>query len=208
MPFPVYPEIDPTVWEHPYDKAALATLRKILNELLQMTLGSWSESEYLSVNKPKLKQVTAENAPKLHRLYQEVLETFDVQEKWPLYLKNEPGVNAYAVGCNKPFVTLTLDAAQMEEPLVRMIMAHEIGHLLAGHGLYRTMLRFLLSVGWVSGVIPVKIPIYLGVVLAMLEWRRCSEFTADRASALPQAVLNQSYPFSIYLMILRPHFVL
>ena len=71
----------------------------------------------------------------------------------------------------------------MEEPLVRMIMAHEIGHLLLGMGCIEPCFDFL-SVGWVSGVIPVKIPIYLGVVLAMLEWRRCSEFTADRASAL------------------------
>ena len=49
-------------------------------------------------------------------------------------------MNAYAVGIKEPFITLTLDAAQMSETSVRMILAHEIGHLLAGHGLYRTML--------------------------------------------------------------------
>ena len=183
---PTYPEIDPTTWEHPYDKAALAALRRIpkLDELLQLTLGSWSESNYLNSNREQLQQVTEKNAPGLNSIYTDLLKTFDVQSNWPLYIKNEPGINAYAVGFNDPFVTLTIDAAQLEKPLLRMILAHEIGHLLAGHGLYRTMLRFLLSVGWLSGVIPVKIPIYLGVTLAMLEWRRCSEFTADRASAL------------------------
>ena len=186
MPYPRYPDIDPKAWEHPYDKAALATLRRIpkLDELLQLTLGSWSESSFLHTHRDTLVLVNASKAPKLYRTYKDVLSTFDVQTPWPLYIKNEPGVNAYAVGIKEPFITLTLDAAQMSESSVRMILAHEIGHLLAGHGLYRTMLQFLLSVGWLSGLLPVKIPIYLGVTLAMLEWRRCSEFTADRASAL------------------------
>ena len=186
MSYPIYPQIDPKSWEHPFDKAALETLRRIprLDDLLRHTLGAWSESSFLHNNREELILVTKAQSPKLHRLYSGILNTFDVQTPWPLYIKNEAGVNAYAIGIKEPFITLTLDAAQMSEASVRMILAHEIGHLLAGHGLYRTMLRFLLSVGWLSGLIPAQIPIYLGVTLAMLEWRRCSEFTADRASAL------------------------
>jgi len=184
--YPVYPEIASQTWEHPADKAALTALRAIpgLDDLVKITVGQLMESYHMAENKDKLITVNTKQHAKLYAVYKSVLHTFDVDKEWPLYLSSDGGINAMAGGMHSPFIIITIDAAKLGEDSVRMILAHEIGHLLAGHVLYRTMLNVLLSAGWWSGLVPITIPVYLGTMLAMLEWQRCSEFTADRASLL------------------------
>lgn len=202
--YPFYPNISSRSWEHPADKAALTALRAIpgLDDLIKVTIGKMTEDEHKQKQLKKMVLVTAQKHPKLYDVYLSVLHTFDVKTQWPLYLSPEPGVNAYAFGMHSPFITITIDAANLTESSARMILAHEVGHILAGHGLYRTMLKILLSVGWLSGLVPATIPIQLGVLLAMLEWQRCSEFTADRASAL--AMGNEKEVVKVFTLFQDP----
>jgi len=66
---------------------------------------------------------------------------------------------------------------------LRAVLAHEAGHVLADHVLYQTALAILLQLGraplGVLGTLPLT-----GVRLALLEWFRAAELSADRAATL------------------------
>ncbi|MEL6345092.1 MAG: M48 family metallopeptidase [Myxococcota bacterium] len=123
--------------------------------------------------------------PRVLGLYREVLTTFDVNDPWPLYVVPMGGVNAGAVGMANPFMVISLESLQhLEDDSLRVIIAHEVGHILSGHVLYKTMLRLLMSVGFIAVPAAGSLPVLLGAMVTFIEWERKSEFSADRASAL------------------------
>ena len=63
------------------------------------------------------------------------------------------------------------------------VIAHEVGHILSDHVLYRTALQILLRLG------SQRLPMVAGMPLmavqhALLEWSRATELTCDRAAAI------------------------
>ena len=62
-----------------------------------------------------------------------------------LFITQDPTVNAMALGTDKPFIVVTtglLDLMDAEE--TRFVVGHELGHVLSGHSVYRTMLYHLI----------------------------------------------------------------
>jgi Zn-dependent protease with chaperone function len=71
-----------------------------------------------------------------------------------------------------------------DEGELRTVLGHEAGHILSDHVLYRTALMILLSVSGIA-----RLPFLAGLPLvavrmALLEWFRCAELSADRAATL------------------------
>jgi Zn-dependent protease with chaperone function len=71
-----------------------------------------------------------------------------------------------------------------DEQELRTVLGHEAGHILSDHVLYRTALMILLSVSGLG-----RMPFFAGlpllaVKLALLEWFRAAELSADRAATL------------------------
>jgi len=66
---------------------------------------------------------------------------------------------------------------------MRFVIGHELGHVLSGHAVYRTMLFHLLNlvtrIAWLPIVLPAK-----GIIWALEEWYRKSELSCDRAGLL------------------------
>jgi hypothetical protein len=76
----------------------------------------------------------------------------------------------------------TLDILDQLE--VRTVLGHEAGHILSDHVLYRTALMILIQLSGAA-----RLPIFAGlplmaVQLALLEWYRAAELSADRAATL------------------------
>ena len=100
-----------------------------------------------------------------------------------LYVTQTPEANAGAVGFDKPFIVInsgTLEHLDREE---QRVLAHEVGHIMSGHVIYRTLAAILMLVG-LRGL-----PFLAGIALlpiqvALLEWYRKSELSADRAGLL------------------------
>jgi Zn-dependent protease with chaperone function len=66
---------------------------------------------------------------------------------------------------------------------LRVLLNHELGHVMSGHALYRTIAAILAVVS--LGALPVLAGIaVLPIRLAFLEWSRKSELSADRAGLL------------------------
>jgi Zn-dependent protease with chaperone function len=128
-------------------------------------------------------RVSGEQRPKLNGLYSEVLETLDAPERWDMYVSQTPVANAMAVGFQRPFIVFNSGMLEiLDEDERRAVIAHEVGHIMSGHPTYTTLAIILLAVGVANlGLAGIAL---LPFELALLEWYRKSEFSADRAALL------------------------
>jgi Zn-dependent protease with chaperone function len=181
-----FPEIAPTSWEHPADRAALQTLRAVpgFDQLLKKSIGFFGERGIRMMFQANAVRVGPRQFPKLHRLQQEVQATLDWKDEVPVFVSQHPWFNAGAYGVDRPFVVLNSVALDLlDERELRALLGHELGHVMSGHALYRTMLAIILAFGlhnlpFLTGfaLLPIR--------LALQEWSRKSELSSDRASLL------------------------
>ena len=101
-----------------------------------------------------------------------------------LYVSQTPVFNAGAYGVDNPFIVVHSAAIELlNEDELRVLLAHEMGHVVSGHALYRTIAEILLNVS--LGALPFLAGIaLLPIRLAILEWSRKSELSSDRAGLL------------------------
>jgi Zn-dependent protease with chaperone function len=185
MPTPL-PSIASTAWEHPADRAALNALRALpgFDEVVRKVAGFVGERALRHLYTANAVRVGPRQRPKLDSLYTEVIATLDWPDRPELFVSQTPIVNAMAVGFDRPFIVMNsslLELLDREER--RVILAHELGHVMSGHNTYRTIAILLLTVGLSN------LPMMVGAALlpfhlAILDWYRKSEFSADRAGLL------------------------
>ena len=182
----VLPQISSRTWEHPADRAALDTLRAIpgFDEVVRKTAGFISERGVRQLFLANAVQVGPLQRPRLHALLVDVCGTLD----WPtlpeLYVTQSSKVNAFAIGFERPFIVITSGALELldgdEER--RFLLAHELGHIMSEHMVYRTVAHVILTIGTLA-LLPVGLAL-LPFQLALLEWHRKSELSTDRAGLL------------------------
>jgi Zn-dependent protease with chaperone function len=122
--------------------------------------------------------------PTLWHLHTEVCTTFDWPDVPELYVSQTPFFNAGAYGIDRPFIVIHSAAIELlDEDELRVLLAHELGHVMSGHALYRTIAAILALIS--LGALPTLAGLaVLPVRLAFLEWSRKSELSADRAGLL------------------------
>jgi Zn-dependent protease with chaperone function len=182
-----FPEIAAVSWEHPADRAALQTLRAIpgVDEIIRKVLGMLGgERGIRLLFQGNAVRVGPAQFPKLWHLHTEVTTTFDWAPVPELYVSQTPFFNAGAYGIDAPFIVMHSAAIELlDDDELRVLLSHELGHVLSGHALYRTIAAILAMVS--LGVLPVIAElVVLPVRLAFLEWSRKSELSADRAGLL------------------------
>jgi Zn-dependent protease with chaperone function len=185
MPTPL-PQISSTAWEHPADRAALNTLRAIpgFDEIVRQVATFLTERRVRQIFLANAVQVNPVQRPKLDALLTDVLATMDWPKRPELYVTQSSKVNAYAIGYEDPFIVMTSGALELLESddERRFLLAHELGHIMSDHMIYRTISMVILAVGSLA-LIPVGLAL-LPFQLGLLEWHRKSEFSADRAALL------------------------
>jgi Zn-dependent protease with chaperone function len=179
-------QIAPLAWEHPADRAALNTLRAIpgFDEVVRKIAGFFGERGVRHLFLANAVRVGPRQRPKLDALFNEVLETMDWQVRPQLYVSQTPIVNAGAVGFEQPFVVLNSGAlGLLDREEQRVVLAHELGHIMSGHATYRTIALILIAVGIRNLPLLAGVAI-LPIQLALFEWFRKSELSSDRAGLL------------------------
>ncbi len=182
-----FPKISPHVWEHPADKAALAALQAIpgVDVLLQKFVGASSETSFRLIYLASAVRVSERQFPHVHTLVQEACQILDAPCAPEVYIAHNPFFNAGAIGVERPFIVLNssvLEALTEEEILC--VIGHELGHCLSGHALYKTLLQLLIKMSVVAFQIPLGGAALLAIIVALMEWNRKSELSADRAGLL------------------------
>jgi Zn-dependent protease with chaperone function len=184
-PVPPYPNISAKAYEHPADRAATAALkavpmldtvvRKLIEWRFEKALRQFYLGNSLKVGEQQL--------PDLWASHLGVCRILDMPEVYDLYVASGVLGGAQAVGSGKPMVVIDSMLLQWLGPgEQRVILAHELGHILSDHVVYMTALNILLSAG-------ASMPLFLGlpfraVRAVLLEWYRAAELSCDRASAL------------------------
>ncbi len=185
-------------WEHPADRAALNALRALpgFDLAVRKIAGFFGERGIRNLFLGDAVLVGPTQRPALHALYQEVLATLD----WPpagepppqLYVAQTPIANAGAVGFDHPFIVINSGALEiLSREEQRFILAHELGHIMSGHTTYRTIAVIVMTFGF--QVLPIVATVaLLPFQLALLEWYRKSELSADRAGLLGSQNVRES----------------
>ncbi len=182
-----FPEIAAVSWEHPADRAALQALRSVpgFEEVTKKILAFLGgERGIRLLFQANAVRVGPSQFPKLWTTHVEVCTTFD----WPtipeLYVSQTPVFNAGAYGVDNPFIVLHSAALELlDDDETRVLLAHELGHVISGHAFYRTIAAILFLVG-ASALPGIAGLALLPVKLAFLEWSRKSELSSDRAGLL------------------------
>ncbi len=182
-----FPQIAAVSWEHPADRAALQTLRAIpgFDEVVRKIVAFLGgERGIRLLFQGNAVRAGPQQYPIPYGLHVEVASTFDWPKLPELYVTQTPIFNAGAYGVDDPFVVIHSAALELlNEEEVRVLLAHEMGHVVSGHALYRTIAEILLLVS--LGSLPFLAGIaLLPIRLAVLEWSRKSELSADRAGLL------------------------
>ncbi|HKJ93925.1 MAG TPA: M48 family metallopeptidase [Longimicrobiales bacterium] len=194
-------DISSDTWEHPADRAALAALRRIpaFDEVLKTVFGLFGEKPVRLAFQANAVKVSATQFPDLHRLYVDVLRTMDSPAHYPLFVSQTPIVNAGAYGMKEPFIVLNSGAVRLltDDDEMRSLLGHELGHILSGHVLYRTMTVLLLRLAQLG--FPIVGLAARAVLIGLLEWNRKAELSSDRAGLL--AVQNPEASLSSFLRL-------
>jgi Zn-dependent protease with chaperone function len=177
---------------HPADSKALAALRAIpgIDSALKKLLAVTGESAIRVTFMASAIRVTPKQCPDLHAKLQIACTTLGVDMP-ELYIHQNPVVNAFTGGVEKPIIVLhssLIERLTDEETLA--VIAHEVGHIHAEHVLYLTAARLIeaLANASVARIIPgseiIKFIIAAGISSALLAWARRAELSCDRAALL------------------------
>src|SRR5512138_1722403 len=195
----IFEQIAPQSWEHPADRAALQTLRAVpgFDQVVKRVVGLLGETGIRVAFQANAVRVGPKQYPDLDRLKREVQSTLDWPDEVPLFVSQAPWFNAGAYGVEHPFIVLnsaTLDILDPDE--LRVVVAHELGHVMSGHSLYRTMLALILAFGMRNTPFLTGIAL-LPIRMALQEWSRKSELSSDRAALL--ACQNLDHALCMFL---------
>ena len=185
-PRKILTQIAAVSWEHPADRAALQGLRVVpgFDEVVKKIYGFLGERGVRLLFQADAVRVGPSQFPRLNALYTDVLNSLDWPERPELFVSQTPFVNAGAFGMDRPFIVINSGALKLlDDDEMRALLGHELGHVMSGHALYRTILILILNVSFAT------LPFLAGLALlpiriALLEWYRKSELSSDRAGLL------------------------
>ena len=179
-------DISPKAYEHPADRAATAALASV--PMLDQVVGKLIEFGYERALRTAYLggsvRLGHDQLPEIYRIYKQVLVTLDMPDEYELYITQMPVANAMAIGTGKPIIVVNSALVNLQDDeTLRVALAHECAHVLSDHVLYRTALQILIRL--TTGRLPLLagLPL-LAVRMALLEWARATELSADRAAAL------------------------
>jgi Zn-dependent protease with chaperone function len=181
------PGISSRAYEHPADRSALVAMRKLtgFDVLLRRLAGLFSDRSLRLLFLASSVRASQEQFPQLYSLLLDGSSILDLPEVPELFITQHPIPNAMALGSDKPFIVITtgmVDLLDHEE--MRFAIGHELGHVLSGHAVYRTMLfhltRLAARLAWFAvGYVGLRV-----IIAGLEEWYRKSELSCDRGGVL------------------------
>src|ERR1700677_445816 len=179
--------ISSRAYEHPADRSALVALRKLtgFDTLLKLLNGLFNERAMRLNFLASGVKVSERQFPHIYEMLRDGAYVLDMEKVPELFVTQTPLVNAMALGTNTPFIVLNtglVDLLDAEE--LRAVIGHELGHVLSGHAVYRTMLYNLILLAQRIAWMPIG---YLGlraIIWGLGGGDRKSELSCDRAGLL------------------------
>ena len=182
-------DLDAKEYEHPLDKAALEKLESIpgIRPLVEKIWEKFLDKLFYFESTGSRIEINEENYLDLHKIYLEACKILDFHKIPPLYLENNPLINAFAHGVDRPYIAITYGAIErLEKEELLFILAHELGHIKSQHVLYSDVAFKFKNIVEIASQMSLGIAglVGRGFEVALMYWYRMSEFTSDRAGLL------------------------
>ncbi|MGY1435705.1 M48 family metallopeptidase [Streptomyces reniochalinae] len=182
-----FPGISSRAYEHPTDRSALVSLRKLsgFDTVVKALSGLLPERSMRLLYLSDSVRVSDQQFAHLNAMLRDACYILDLEKVPPMYVTQDPKPNAMCVGMDEPVIVLTTGLVELlDEEEMRAVVGHEVGHALSGHAVYRTILLFLSDLAIKIAWIPLGSVAVRALVIALREWFRKSELSADRAGLL------------------------
>jgi Zn-dependent protease with chaperone function len=179
--------ISSRAYEHPADRTALTALRGVrgFDEVLKWLSGLMRERSHRLMYLASTVRVSDRQFADVHNLVVDGGRILDLPTLPETFVVLDPQPQAMTLGMDQPFLVLTSGLVELlDAEELRFVIGHELGHVLSGHAVYRTMLNHLLALSRRVFWLPIG---YLGLrtlLAALEEWYRKSELSCDRAGLL------------------------
>ncbi len=183
-----FPEISAKAYEHPADRAATSALHAVplLDKVIRRLTDLGHERRLRQIVMGNAVHIGPDQMPALWADYAHCGSVLDLPVLPELYVTNGPVVNAMTIGAKTPIVIVRSSlVADYERNETQTVLGHELGHVLSDHYYYTTALVLLQQ--FMEGALPRSLLLGLparGMYLALLEWARAAELSADRAAAI------------------------
>ncbi len=180
-----YKNISSKAYEHPADRAATAALKAVpmLDTVVRKLIEWGYERALRQMYLGNAIRVGEQQLPELWASQVGVCRVLDIPDVPDLYVTHPVLGGAVVIGSGKPMVVMdSMLFTRLGTGEQRVVLAHELGHVLSDHVLYITALDILVSAG-------MGLPLVLGIPFravraVLLEWYRAVELTCDRAATL------------------------
>jgi Zn-dependent protease with chaperone function len=201
-----YEQISPKAYEHPADRAATSALHAVpfLDTLIKRLINMGYERRFRQMVIASSIRLGDDQLPEVWHYYVQAASILDMPYVPELFVCQNTFMNAMTIGANKPIVLLNSGMVGSLSPdQLQTVMAHEASHVLSEHCYYNTaleMIRIMISSRVIKSTplgLPVGIPL-TGLYMALLEWHRAAELSADRAAALVR-----SDPLDVCRLLMR-----
>jgi Zn-dependent protease with chaperone function len=175
-------------FQHPWDANATEALKSVpgIDLVISKIMEYGLERIFYLNNTASNVRVTERQFPRLYRSLGWGCKILNIEEP-ELYIAVDPVPNAFTYGHTRPFITMTSGLVDMLDDEERFfVIGHELGHIKAGHVLYTVIARNIAEIIALIGQATLGIGALLGqsLVVALLDWYRKAELTADRAGLL------------------------
>ena len=187
--------LDPAEYVHPMDREARTVLERVPG--LTPVVRKFNEVGYdrllILESMASKVRVTPRQFPELYELFQETKSVLGISWHVDLFVQQQFSLNAFAAGVEYPHVTLTTELlSHLTQEELRFVLGHELGHIHCQHILYHQigiyLPRLITLMG--SATLGLGALVGTGFEVALYDWIRKSEFSADRAGLLACQDLN------------------
>ncbi len=187
LPEPVEPyyNLSSKAYEHPADRAATAALKAIpmldslVRRLLEWRYERATRQYFLGTSL----QVGERQLPDLWASHTAACRILDLPTVPNLYVSTAVPGMALTTGTKVPMIIVdSMLLSRLGPGEQRVVVGHELGHILSDHVVYTTALNILLSAG---NSLPMLFDLpFRPLKTVLLEWYRAAELTCDRAATL------------------------
>jgi Peptidase family M48 len=180
-------QVDPVLVQHPLDRQAIASLKRVRGFEFFFTkfVDAGVERMEYQLRAGSSVRVGPRQLPSVHAHLQAACAALGVAEP-ELYVCSG-GLHSITAGPNHPYIVLMSGVlGLMDDDELAALIAHEVGHVAAGHLMYKSMADAVDFFGGVANDFSLGFSKFVTtpVQVGLLTWDRWSELTADRAALL------------------------
>lgn len=175
--------IKPSEFIHPEDAAALRQLENIpgFPAIAKKVLEIGYEKLKYGLNMASTIRLSPTQLPHLYKHLPPICKRLGIKEP-EFYLEMNPQPNAYTAGDTRIFIVVTSGLVEMmDEDELDAVLAHECGHILCRHNVYKLVADYL-KIG--LDALGLLGSLAKPVEYTLLYWSRKAELTCDRCASI------------------------